>query len=241
MPSLPATMNRLLRDRELPGRDTLPFASLCKLLVVSAALYGVAMGTYAGIGHERIAQLLISSTKLPLFFLLTFTLTLPPFCTLNLISGVGRDLASAVRILFATQAALCVILGSLSPVTVFWYLSISNYTAAILFNGLIFAAATGTSGIVLVRFYRPLIRSNRVHAWLLGAWLVLYMFVGIQMGWVLRPFIGSPDRPVEWVRHDMWGNAYVEILRLGRRLVYETDVLAPSGGGASIPDAASGE
>ena len=27
---------------------------------------------------------------------------------------------------------------------------------------------------------------------MLRTWLVIYVFVGIQMGWVLRPFIGDP-------------------------------------------------
>ena len=30
---------------------------------------------------------------------------------------------------------------------------------------------------------------------MLRAWLGVYAFVGIQMGWVLRPFVGQPDRP----------------------------------------------
>jgi hypothetical protein len=32
------------------------------------------------------------------------------------------------------------------------------------------------------------------------------------MGWVLRPFIGEPGRPVTFFRDDAWGNAYVYIL-----------------------------
>jgi len=31
-------------------------------------------------------------------------------------------------------------------------------------------------------------------------WLLIYGTVGAQMGWILRPFIGSPDLPVEWFR-----------------------------------------
>ena len=32
------------------------------------------------------------------------------------------------------------------------------------------------------------------HRWMLRTWIVIYVFVGIQMGWVLRPFIGDPIR-----------------------------------------------
>jgi hypothetical protein len=31
-------------------------------------------------------------------------------------------------------------------------------------------------------------------------WLVVFAMVGAQMGWVLRPFIGAPDRPFTWLR-----------------------------------------
>ena len=31
-------------------------------------------------------------------------------------------------------------------------------------------------------------------------WVVLFGLVGAQMGWVLRPFIGDPDRPFTWFR-----------------------------------------
>jgi hypothetical protein len=31
-------------------------------------------------------------------------------------------------------------------------------------------------------------------------WLLIYALVGAQMGWVLRPFIGSPNMPFQWFR-----------------------------------------
>jgi hypothetical protein len=31
-------------------------------------------------------------------------------------------------------------------------------------------------------------------------WVVIYALVGAQMGWLLRPFIGSPDLPFAWFR-----------------------------------------
>ncbi len=45
------------------------------------------------------------------------------------------------------------------------------------------------------RLFRPRAEQNTVWQ-VLGWWLVLYGFVGIQMGWILRPFIGAPD--LEW-------------------------------------------
>lgn len=31
-------------------------------------------------------------------------------------------------------------------------------------------------------------------------WVIIYALVGAQMGWLLRPFIGSPDLPFAWFR-----------------------------------------
>jgi len=51
------------------------------------------------------------------------------------------------------------------------------------------------------------------HRILLRLWLVIYAFVGIQMGWLLRPFIGDPDIPITFFRPNAWGNAYVTVLQ----------------------------
>lgn len=33
-----------------------------------------------------------------------------------------------------------------------------------------------------------------------GCWVLIFGLVGAQMGWVLRPFIGSPSQPFQWFR-----------------------------------------
>lgn len=35
---------------------------------------------------------------------------------------------------------------------------------------------------------------------ILGVWMVLYVFVGTQLAWILRPFIGNPESPFVWFR-----------------------------------------
>jgi hypothetical protein len=41
-------------------------------------------------------------------------------------------------------------------------------------------------------------------------WIVIYALVGAQMGWILRPFIGSPDLPFHWFR-GREANIFVDI------------------------------
>ena len=50
-------------------------------------------------------------------------------------------------------------------------------------------------------------------------WTLLYALVGIQLAWLLRPFVGNPGLPTTFFREDTWGNAYLHLLRvLGRVL-----------------------
>ena len=92
--------------------------------------------------------------------------------------------------------------------------SFTDYNGAILYNALTFGIASLGAPLVLRRSYRPLIASSPRHRLLLRVWLVIYAFVGVQMGWLLRPFIGDPLKPVEFFRPDSWGNAYVIVARM---------------------------
>lgn len=42
-------------------------------------------------------------------------------------------------------------------------------------------------------------------------WVVVFALVGAQMSWVLRPFIGHPDAPFEWLR-DKESNFFTDLI-----------------------------
>ncbi|NQT52090.1 hypothetical protein HQ576_08565, partial [bacterium] len=95
-----------------------------------------------------------------------------------------------------------------------FYLSSGDYSLAVTCNGVMFATASLSAQVVVRRYYRPLIRREPRHRLMLHVWFFFYIFVGIQMGWVLRPFIGDPNSPVVFFRGGAWGNAYVVVGRL---------------------------
>jgi hypothetical protein len=159
-------------------------------------------------------QILISAAKVPMLLMVTFAISLPSFFVVNTLLGLRSDFAAVMRALAGGQAGLTIVLASLAPYTLLWYASFANYTLALLFNGVMFAIATFSAQAILRSWYRPLIARNPRHRWLLRVWLLLYAFVGIQMAWVLRPFVGSPDMPVQFFREESWDNAYVIIGRM---------------------------
>ena len=87
----------------------------------------------------------------------------------------------------------------------------ADYAEAIVFNGVMFAVASWTAQRALRRRYAHLIARNHRHRSVMRTWLFVYAFVGIQMGWVLRPFVGAPDARPTFFREGAWGNAYVEV------------------------------
>ena len=211
----------LLRSRTIPLGERNPWravAELALLVVVFGLAYGAVMGTYAGPQGPRVTQMVYSAVKVPLLLLLTFAISLPSFFVLNTLLGVRDDFGAAVRALVATQAALTIVLASLAPFTGVWYVSVAGYRHAILFNALMFGIASVAAQFLLRRLYRPLIERNPKHRLLLRAWLVVFAFVGIQMGWVLRPFIGNPRGATTFFRAGAWGNAYVEVAGMIREV-----------------------
>jgi hypothetical protein len=190
------------------------FGGFTILIVAFGIFYGGVMGTYGGIGGPRSWQVVYSAVKVPFLLITTFALSLPSFLVVNTLLGLRNDFAQVVRALMATQAGLTVILSALAPFTAFWYVSGSGYHPAILFNGVMFAVASFSAQGMLRREYVPLIRKDPKHLWMLRTWIVIYVFVGIQMGWVLRPFIGDPHAPVQFFRENSWSNAYEVVIQM---------------------------
>ena len=110
-----------------------------------------------------------------------------------------------------------VMLLGFAPVTLFFRLSIDDYVFFQLLNIVILGMA---SVIGVQVFYRGMIavteaegqaRQRRKTA--MQLWLVLYGFVGSQLGWTLRPFFGNPNQAFELFR-DLESNFFLHVLKL---------------------------
>jgi len=179
-----------------------------------APVYGAIMGSFQLASPERFLMVLYGGMKLPLLLFATSLLCLPGFFVLNTLLGLREDFREAMQAILAGQAGLSIALASLAPLMRFWYFCEGSYRGALLFSAGMFTVATLAAQLTMLRYYRPLIRRHPRHTLALTAWLVLYAFVGIQMGWVLRPFIGSPNIPVSFFRNEPFSNAYVVVAHL---------------------------
>lgn len=187
---------------------------LLAFIVIPGFIYGSVMGSFSALAPERLHQMIYSGLKVPLLLLVTCLLCLPSFFVINTIVGLRDDFGLALRAIVSTQACASIALASLAPLTALFYASYADYQAAVAINGFAFFVACLATQSMIRRYYRPLIERSPRHRAMLYTWFLLYVFVGIQMGWVLRPFIGDPLNPVSFFRTEAWGNAYVRVIRL---------------------------
>ena len=216
MITLFAQIDDILRRRQaVQSRpDGSAFLWMGGYILVFGMFYGAVMGAFGGIWGERLWQAVYSALKVPLLLLGTSLIAWPSFLVLNTLVGLRRDFARATTALMATQAGLAIVLASLAPLTLVSYAASGNYADAVRFNGMMFAVACFAGQWLLRDHYRLLIERDARHRWMFWIWLALFIFVAIQMAWVLRPFVGDPNAPVEFFRREKWGNAYLVVARL---------------------------
>lgn len=197
------------------------------LVILLGPIYGAAMGTYAWLDghrefHQQILQIIYSALKVPMLLGLTVTVSLPSIFVINSLFGLRDDFRASLSAIISAQAGLTIILASLSPLTLLFYLSNTTaqaYPMAILFNAVMFGLAAVTAQVLLAIHFRPLIEKNPRHRWIMRIWIFVYAFVGIQAGYVLRPFIGSPGTPTDFFRRESFQNAYVKVWELIEQVV----------------------
>jgi hypothetical protein len=223
------------------GTGGLRLVVLVPMAVVLAAAYGLAMALFAVLTRQPPVpeQLLASAVKLPLLFLLTLLVTFPSLYVFSALAGARFSPGAALRLVVAAITVDLAVLASFAPITAFFTLTTTSYPFMKLLS-VFFLAVAGIIGLAfLMRSMRNLNaacaraeeqaagddvpspaggapeRKGRGAARGMGTfrlWMLVYALVGMQMGWILRPFIGSPDEPFVWFR-ERGGNVFADILR----------------------------
>ncbi len=187
------------------------------VIIMGAGLYGAAMGWW-----RDPEQALYVAIKFPLIILLTtagnalLNAMLAPLLGLNI---PFRQSFSAILMSFTVTAA---ILGAFSPLLAFlvWNappmspeaVSGPAYNLIKLTHVVVIAFAGVTGNARLFQLLAQLGGSRMVARRVLLAWLGVNLFLGSQLSWILRPFIGAPTLPVEFFRAAaLHGNFYENV------------------------------
>lgn len=215
--------------RELARRKGIEvlFRPLVIANLLLAAAYGACMGFFGIFNRPEpeFQQLLASTLKVPALFVLTLAVTFPSLYVFNALVGSRLTPASHARLLAAALAILLAVLAAFGPIVAFFSVTTTSYPFIVLLNVAVFTVAGGFGLYFLLQTLERLTRlpgedeldlpmdaapdsvprpasparenPARTIVWI---WLVVFALVGAQMSWVLRPFIGSPDREFAWFR-----------------------------------------
>jgi hypothetical protein len=208
----------LLRDRQGFLEEIsqgVRLQSKISALFVSSSICFAIYGAIIGASHSW-AQALSGAIKLPAFYLLTLIICFPTLFFFNVLFGSRSSFQQHFVVLLTSVSVISVLLFSLAPVTLFFMITAPNsYQFFKLLNVLIFGV-TGIFGIKFLYEGMQLLSQQdevgkKTRTSILRSWLFLYGFVGVQLGWFLRPFFGSPGSKFELFRA-VGGNFYLDIV-----------------------------
>ncbi len=220
-------LDRLLRGDatriEALKRGTLEVdaAGVASVVLILGLFYGLCMGSFGLFqrGASALPQLIATTGKVPLLFLLTLIVTFPSLYVFNALIGSRLTLGSTLRLIIAAMAIMLAVLASLGTIVAFFSVSTTDYSFILLLNVVVFTVS-GSLGMkfLLQTLHRLTLAQNETDSLetadamepggaldetenqaisanvtkVFRIWIVVFGLVGAQMGWVLRPFIGSP-------------------------------------------------
>lgn len=184
------------------------------LVVAGGALTGALMGSYALWNGGGGVFALWGALKVPLLLGLSGALCFPILRVLSFLLGIGEGFQTAARALLGVSATFACVLAALSPLTLLFYASGASYRGALEWNIAVWIFAACVAGVRARIELAPQLKGEK-RLRVLGAWgFTLWAFVAVQAGWSLRPFIGRPDAPPQFLRRDALSNAYIGLWKL---------------------------
>ncbi|TBR57661.1 actin-binding WH2 domain-containing protein [Westiellopsis prolifica IICB1] len=209
----------LLRDRQAfleEIRQRTRLETKASSLLVTSSIFFAIYGAIIGASHSWM-QALSAAIKLPILYLLTLIICLPTLYFFNVLFGSRSTIQQHLVVLLTAMSVISVLLFSLAPVTLFFLITApDSYQFFKLLNVFIFAV-TGSFGVkFLYEGMQLLSQQDEVgkgtRTTILRSWLLLYAFVGMQLGWTLRPFFGDPKTSFELFRSVRGGSIYLDIV-----------------------------
>lgn len=176
------------------------------LTVGGSGVYGLTVGLW----RDEV-QAVYTGIKLPLLILLTCGGNILINGFLGQLLGTGLGFRQTMMAILTSFAITGLLLGSFAPVTLFLLWNTPPLTPDSGSMGhsitlLTHVALIAYAGIVgnhrLFRLLQHLAGNRAIAGRALFAWLAGNLLLGSQISWILRPFIGSPGLPVQFLRDD---------------------------------------
>ena len=193
------------------------------LLCLLSFIYGLTMG-----GYHSLVQAISAGVKVSLLFLLVLLICFPAFFIVQYILGSRLKLYQMMSIVLSGFILMSAIMVSFVPIVVIFLLTGSNYYFLQLLHILIFIFS-GLFGMnAVVQALKLSCEKKSIYPQtgvvVFRFWVVILAFVGIQLAWNFRPFLGDRGEPFQLFRA-YEGNFYTAVVYSVRKLV-QSDIEA---------------
>jgi hypothetical protein len=214
----------LLSDRERFFEEVVDRRMLARKLkhgaltiVLLSGFFGLVAGAYSGA-----FQAVAAAIKLPFLFFATFAVCFPAFYVVQVLVGSRLRLLQVAVLVVAALALTSVLLVAFVPITAFFLVTGANYYFQHLLN-ILLAGIAGLFGMYTLHDGLSVVCEKRgvyprKALTIMRAWAVLFAFVGIQLAWNLRPFLGDRSKPFQ-VLGRYQGNFYTAVIYAVKQLV----------------------
>lgn len=213
IPSLCRGDQRLI-DRWMQKSPAYMLSFTLPLIFLGCGSYGLSMGLWQGWQMASYAAI-----KFPLVVIATLCVNAVLNAMLAMVLDSGISTRQSLQFLFTAFAICALILGSLSPITIGMALqgpatsgmeAKSFHSATLLTHVFMISYAGIVSHSMLLGALKKYAASSKSALKTFAAWLAGNLFVGAQIGWISRPFFGSPGSEIEFLREDKFASSFYE-------------------------------
>ncbi len=215
---------KLLRGQDdlllgiLEGDARSALRQIGRMLTISLpclAAYGGTMGLYQG-GW----QILSTIGKVPALLYGTLLASFPVLHVFNVLVGSRVGFVRTFALTLTAVTTTSILLGAFAPISFVFNVRSrpGDYAFLQLFHVSVFAVAGVFGGLAMYRALCLVCEKSDIYPRtglrLLKVWILVFGFVGIQVAWSLRPFVGDPVLPPEGLRDEQYETVYTHLIRL---------------------------
>jgi hypothetical protein len=183
---------RLLFESEV---GIFQIALLLLAVFLLSGLYGCVMGIPGGW-----RQGLSSIIKVPMLFVLSLLACVPALFVVTVLIGSKISVLQMMAFMLFSISVSSIVLTGFASIAVFFLITRSGYHFMKVLHVGVFAFSGLWGMAVLWRGFFSTHGASCSGSVIIVVWIAIYAFVGAQMAWILRPFIGEPAFPFELFR-----------------------------------------
>jgi len=179
-------------------------------LMLLSLIYGSFMGSY-----HSLLQAMTSGIKMIILFSLSLLICFPAFFIIQAVLGSKLRLYQMMTIVLVGFILITTLMISFCPIILFFQITGGNYYFLILLHLSILALSTFFGFKTIIDALQYSCEKKNIYpktgVVIFRFWIFILAFVGIQLAWNLRPFLGKKTEPYQLFRK-YEGNFYTAII-----------------------------